>query len=94
MAADDSAHVDILLSVEARAHEITESVLDRALSINEWTTRVRGAVTEARIYARTAQFALEEQSWIELAAIAIRRIAVLRQLSEDPDHVPVERIKP
>jgi hypothetical protein len=73
---------DVFASIEARAHEMQQdSHLESSLSVNDFVNRVRGAATEARMYARTGQAGLEERSWIEMAAIAARRVQQIRELT-------------
>jgi len=82
LAAHQGSWDGVINSIEARVHELGfSSPGESDLSVNDWIKRVRGEATEAHMYVRTGQAGLEMTAWLNIAAIAARRVKQIRDVA-------------
>lgn len=73
----EPAYETVLSDLETKIIADQEPELEAQLSINDWIDRVRGAAQTAHSAARMGSTKLEYDTWIDLAAIALRRANIV-----------------
>jgi hypothetical protein len=56
-----------------------ELLKEDQMSIGDWLERIRGAGMSAQQHARAGLVVPEETDWLELAAVAVRRVMTIRR---------------